>query len=210
MLPPVVRLLYRAPELASLVKHNPPSSLDFPRPPRLLRLSSGHRESLADESRTSSLQSIVHRFTQDARAVRRQYGQTLENSLLSQKNEQLRQLETYCIECRDHLKSTLGLVVQDTAPRHSVERVGRSVGQWPRINIRTLLGMLSETSKSQLSEGWKSSIVFLAESMLRYQRARRLLRYHCLNATDDFRKEYENDLDPGSDAMAEWLLIQVR
>jgi len=210
MLSSVARPVYRPPDLASLVKQNLPSSLHFPRPPRLLPLSSGNVVSLADKSETHDLQSIVHKFNKDARAVRHQYGQTLEKSILSQKNERLKQLEIYCIECRDHFESALGLVIKDTAPRHSVERVGHSVGQWPRVTIRILLGMLSETSKSQLSEGWKSRIVFLAESMLRYQRARRLVRYYCLNAMDDFRKEYENDVDPGSDVSAEWLLIQVR
>jgi len=202
ILPPVAQPLsrYRALDLASLVKQDLPSGLHFPRPPRLLPLSFGDLASLADK------------FTKDPRAVRRQYGQALEKSILSQTNTQLKQLgfETYCIKCGDHFKSTLELIIKDTAPRHSVERVGHLVGQWPRVTIRTLLGMLSETSKSQLSEGWKSSIVFLAESLLRYQRARRLVRYYCLNAMDDLRKEYENNLDLGSDAIAEWLLIQVR
>ena len=201
--------LYSAQELASLVKQNSLSSLHFPRPPRLLPLFSGYLVGLTSTPETTDLQPIVHKFTQDPRAVRRQYGQTLEKSILSQKDEQLKQLETYCVECHKHFKTTLGLVIKEANPKLSVERVGHSVGQWPRVTIRTLLGMLSETSKSQLSEGWKSCIVFLAESMLRYQRARRLLRYYCLNAKDDFRKEYENDLDPGSDILAEWLLIQV-
>ena len=210
ILPPVARPLYCVPDLPSLVKQNLPSSLYLPPPPRLLPPSSGDLASFADRSETSDLQSIVHKFYDDACAVRRHYGRILEKSLLSQKNEQLKQLEIYCIECGDHFRRTLGLITEASSPIYLGERVGHSVGQWPRVTIRTLLGMLSETSKSQLSEGWKSSIVFLAESMLRYQRARRLVRYYCLDAKDDFRKEYENDLEPGRDAPAEWLLIQVR
>ena len=175
----------------------------------------------------SDLKHLFEEFMGDNNSVRRKYGTALDSSWQSrnQSREQglkifkeipsslgVSELILYRDDCGHQFSQTLASIVKVLSPSPSLptELLGFQSGQWPRITLALLLGLLSETSKYDVPLRWKSAIVVLAQSLMRYQRAQRLLRFRILGALEDFSKEYNNDLIPPEKEMyPEWLSIQV-
>ncbi|KAF9510459.1 hypothetical protein BS47DRAFT_1377450 [Hydnum rufescens UP504] len=82
-----------------------------------------------------------------------------------------------------------------------------TAGLWPSIAIRALLRQLSSSS---LTGEWKGVLVSLAEALLRFQQAQRLLSYCLLGRKDEFTKEAVNFVrNRDTSHCLDWLLIQV-
>ena len=218
---------YSIPSLIDLLsRRKPPNPLKQLRP--LPDLSHQH-EKENDSSNHSSidLKRLFKEFIGDNNSVRQRYGRALDNSRKSrnQSREQgskifkeipsslgVPELERYRAKCSHQFSLTLASIVDALSPSLFLpsELLGFRSGQWPRITLALLLGLLSETSKYDVPLRWRSSIVLLAQSLMRYQRAQRLLRFRILDAVEDFSKEYNNDLIfPELEVHLEWLLIQV-
>ena len=177
-----------------------------------------------DDHNSIGLKCLFEEFTGDNNSVRRRYGRALDSSWQSrnQSREQglkiskeipsslgIPELEIYRDKCGHQFSLTLASIVDMLSPSYSLLLGSRS-GQWPRITLALLLGLLSETSKYDVPLRWRSAIVLLAQSLMRYQRAQRLLRFRILGAIEDFSKEFNNDLiPPEQELYPEWLLIQV-
>ena len=106
----------------------------------------------------------------------------------------------------------LNMIIKSLSPLNNdlIEKMQHQAGLWPRLTIRSLLSLLSTTSKSSLPEKWKATIILLAQSLVRYQHSQRMMHYQALGAMDDFHKEYKNDPDDIIYDDSEWLLIQAR
>ena len=190
--------------------------------------SSPHEKEFIDHD----LKHLFDEFIGDSNnSVRRRYGIALDRSRQSQDQSRLREqeskvfkeipssgvpelgeLKAYRDECGRQFSVTLASVVDILSPSPSLptELLGFQSGQWPRITLALLLGLLSQTSKNDVPLRWRSAIILLAQSLMRYQRAQRLLRFRILDALEDFSKEYNNDLiSPELEMHPEWLLIQV-
>jgi len=212
-------------KLDDLLERMPPRIFDPL--PRFLRHSFPvvTRVEVTKDAGALGLKTLFEEFMYDPQcALRRRYGWALDNSRKSQSHDRdevdvlqaipfpLKQLILYREECAQYFTHTLGSIIKVLSPRaaHPIEDAEWHSGQWPRLTLTLLLGLLSETSKFHLSQKWKSTIVQLAQNVMHYQRAQRLVRYQILNAAEDFSKEYHNRPIPlGSEDYAEWLLIQV-
>ena len=180
-----------------------------------------------DDHNPIDLKQLFEDFMGDNNSVRRKYGKALDSSWQSrnQSREQgskifkempsslgVTELKLYRDKCGHQFSLTLASIVDVLSPSPSLptELLGFQSGQSPRITLALLLGLLSETSKYDVTFPWRSTIVLLAQSLMRYQRAQRLLRFRILDALEDFSKEYNNDLIPPEQEMyPEWLLVQV-
>ncbi|KAJ8583955.1 hypothetical protein M405DRAFT_708883, partial [Rhizopogon salebrosus TDB-379] len=98
-------------------------------------------------------------------------------------------------------------------PSGLTEEILFNSGQWPRITVTFLLGLLASTSKTPLCDAWKTSLTNFAHILLRLQRSRRLLNFKAAGGDhEDFLKELDNDGYQGVDntqVYVDWLLIQA-
>ena len=216
---------YSMPSLNDLLSRRKPSSPQQQLDPLSDLLHQHEKEN--DDHNSIDLKHLFEEFIGDNNSVRRKYGKALDSSWQSrdQSREQgsnifkeipsslgVPELEIYRNKCGHQFSLTLTSIVDVLSPSSSLptELLGYQSGQWPRITLALLLGLLSETSKYDVPLRWKSAIVLLAQSLMRYQRAQRLLHFRILGALEDFSKEFNNDLIPPEQEMyPEWLLIQV-
>ena len=178
-----------------------------------------------DDHNSIDLKHLFEEFIGSNNSMQRRYGRALDSSRQSQNQSReqgskifkeipsslgVPELELYRDKCGHQFSLTLASVVDVLSPSLPTELLEFRSGQWPRITLALLLGLLSQTSKYVVPLRWKSAIVLLAQSLMRYQRAQRLLRFLILGALEDFSKEYNNDLiSPELEIHPEWLLIQV-
>jgi hypothetical protein len=98
------------------------------------------------------------------------------------------------------------------APSGLTEETLFNSGQWPRITVTFLLGLLASTSKTPLCDAWKTPLTNFAHILLRLQRSQRLLKLAAGGDHEEFLKELGNDGYQGvnnAQAYLDWLLIQV-
>jgi len=98
------------------------------------------------------------------------------------------------------------------APSGFAEECLFNSGQWPRITVTFLLGLLASRSKIHLCDSWKRPLINFANILLRLQRSRRLLKLAACGNHEEFLTELVNNGYRGVDdtqAYLDWLLIEV-
>jgi hypothetical protein len=98
------------------------------------------------------------------------------------------------------------------APSDLAEESLFNSGQWPRITVTFLLGLLASKSRTSLPDSWKNPLTNFAHILLQLQRSRRLLKLAAGGDQEEFLKELVNDGYRGVDgtsAYVDWLLIEV-
>jgi hypothetical protein len=110
-------------------------------------------------------------------------------------------------EYLDSLDSVQAFLSPSTSHGDQRDMVLCTAGLWPSIAIRALLRQLSSSS---LTSEWEGVLVSLAETLLRFQQAQRLLSYCLLGRKDEFTKEAVNFVrNRDVTHCIDWLLIQV-
>ncbi|KAG2078006.1 hypothetical protein BDR04DRAFT_1087703 [Suillus decipiens] len=123
-------------------------------------------------------------------------------------------LQHHHMTCNRSYNNAFRRLEEHLAPSDLVEESLSNSGQWPRITVTFLLGLLASTSKTPLCDSWKASLTNFARILLRLQRSQRLLKLKLADNGDneEFLKELVNDghlrLD-GTQEYVDWLLIQA-
>ncbi|KAG1796950.1 uncharacterized protein HD556DRAFT_1441127 [Suillus plorans] len=154
-----------------------------------------------------------------------QYAACLEDSRIHLENEQLPiapcstrwtvdMLQHHHAWCNKLYMNAFRRLEEHLAPSGLAEESLSNSGQWPRITVTFLLGLLASTSKTSLCDSWKASLTNFAHILLRLQRSQRLLKLRLAADVDneEFLKELVNDGHLGLDGTQEyvdWLLIQA-
>ncbi|KAG1892808.1 hypothetical protein F4604DRAFT_1913503 [Suillus subluteus] len=154
-----------------------------------------------------------------------QYAAHLEDSRIHLENEQspiaphptcwtVDILQHHHMRCNRLYNNTFRKLEEHLAPSGLAEESLSNSGQWPRITVTFLLGLLASTSKTPLCNSWKASLTNFAHILLRLQRSQRLLKLKLAANGDneEFLKELVNDGHLGLDGTQEyvdWLLIQA-
>lgn len=174
---------------------------------------------------TDDLQSLLSEFRHSqAHPFHRLYGNHLDESrriLEHQTTPVFSSTIPYSIDtlayyqhlCAQHLKGVFTSIYQSFSPSEAnpAEACLLTAGLWPRVTNRSLLGKLAHHSGTVLPSGWREVLITFAQSMIRFQRSQRLLRWTLLQNSEEFFKELENK---GCESLEErqhldWLLIQV-
>ncbi|RDB23570.1 hypothetical protein Hypma_009270 [Hypsizygus marmoreus] len=207
--------------LGELISQRNPVHVTLRLPPPPLRPTHMHYR----DPSMSKLQSLLAEFTTDPLLLRNRYGRALEDSHRSYNHRQNaaqvisstvpfspKDLLDYYQSCTLYVADLLGSIAEVLSPTDAVENSTYVAGQWPRVTMRSLLGLLSETCQANLTERWKATILLLAQSLVRLQHAQRLVHFAFHGSMEDFLKELENDRfeeDIAYTKYPEWLLIQI-
>ncbi|KAG1750476.1 uncharacterized protein EDB91DRAFT_1107654 [Suillus paluster] len=152
-----------------------------------------------------------------------QYAAHLEDSRTHLENEQsptalyparwtVDMLQHHHTWCNKLYKNAFRKLEEHLAPSSLAEESLFNSGQWPRITVTFLLGLLASTSKTP--DSWKAPLTNFAHILLRLQRSRRLLKLKLAadGDSEEFAKELANDGYLGVDGTQkylDWLLIQA-
>ncbi|KAG1750414.1 uncharacterized protein EDB91DRAFT_1243991 [Suillus paluster] len=154
-----------------------------------------------------------------------QYAEHLEDSRIHLNSEQVPiapcstrwtvdMLQYYHAWCNKLYNSAFRSLEEHLAPSGLAEESMFNSGQWPRITVTFLLGLLASTSKTPLCNSWRVPLTNFAHIILRLQRSQRLLKLKSAAGGDseEFVKELANDgylAVDGTQKFLDWLLIQV-
>ncbi|KAG1857715.1 hypothetical protein DFJ58DRAFT_878168 [Suillus subalutaceus] len=216
---------------AILTKHlfrkPPPLITLLPDPLKQIQVSPSNRISGGGLD-SSPLKDVISNFKFSRRRSDQfglQYAAHLEDSRIYLENEQspitphptcwtVDILQHHHTRCNRLYNSTFHKLEEHLAPSGLAEESLSNSGQWPRITVTFLLGLLASTSKTPLCNSWKASLTNFAHILLRLQRSQRLLKLKLAANGDneEFLKELMNDGHLGLDGTQEyvdWLLIQA-
>ncbi|KAG1751044.1 hypothetical protein EDB19DRAFT_1903894 [Suillus lakei] len=122
-------------------------------------------------------------------------------------------LQRHHMWCNKLYNTAFRRLEEHLAPSGLAEESLFNSGQWPRITVTFLLGLLASTSKTPICDSWKASLTNFVHILLRLQRSRRLLKLKSAGGDhEEFLKELVNDGHLGVDGTHEyldWLLIQA-
>lgn len=216
---------YAVPTLVDLLQRRPPEVLQAMnrRSGLLAQNPCPLVERSQDSIRGSGLNSLINEFIKSDNHLWRRYGRALYDSQQTEAENPivlplltgmppLSELETYSKECGQIFDEIFCDIVRTLSPSQEspFEKAVYDSGQWPRLILKDILGLLSETSTCLLRSEWRRSIVILAHSLICYQQAWRLVRHRNLGAQEDFAKEFRNEVHSFQDEKYhEWLLIQI-
>ncbi|KAJ7636920.1 hypothetical protein FB45DRAFT_1056179 [Roridomyces roridus] len=206
---------FRPPTLCEVLQHKPAavefsSSLSVP---QLQLRTAGETPRTSTVELRWILKDLVENTQTSSVQLRRLYIDAIESSrksLESQKNPLAFSAPTrnalgiYHSQCRIAVEDILESI-------HSAFRFQpylREAGQFPRIDVRSLL---SQLCLAPLHPLWKDKLVALAQSVIRLQRSQRLLRFSTMNMQTDLKRELANHAFEAEAAFwtPEWLLIQI-
>ncbi|KAG1893015.1 uncharacterized protein F5891DRAFT_1209340, partial [Suillus fuscotomentosus] len=175
---------------------------------------------------SSPLEDVISRFSRrrlDQFGIR--YAEDLEDSRIDLENEQslvvpdqtrwtVNVLQHHHVWCNRLYNNAFRRLEEHLAPVGLAEESLFNSGQWPRITITFLLGLLASTSKTPLCDSWKAPLTSFVHILLRLQRSQRLLKLKLAAGGDngEFLKELMNDGHLGVDdtqTYLDWLLIQA-
>ncbi|KAJ7609703.1 hypothetical protein FB45DRAFT_876332 [Roridomyces roridus] len=158
-------------------------------------------EELFEDTRTSSVQ--LRQLYINAIESSRQSLQS-QKSALAFSPPTMQELKDYHARCRIAVEDMVQSI--DRALRFQPDL--RQAGQFPRIDVRSLLSQLCLLTLHPL---WKDNLVALAQSIIRLQRSQRLLRFFTMNMQTDLKRELANYAFDAEEAFwtPEWLLIQI-
>ncbi|KAG2365786.1 hypothetical protein BDR07DRAFT_1398113 [Suillus spraguei] len=153
------------------------------------------------------------------------YAEHLEDSRIDLENEQspilpdpihwtADMLQHHHVWCNRLYNNAFRRLEEHLAPAGLVEESLFHSGQWPRITVTFLLGLLASTSKTLLCDSWKAPLTSFVHILLRLQRSQRLLKLKLAAGGDneEFLKELMNDGQLRMDdtqKYVDWLLIQA-
>ncbi|KAG8964182.1 hypothetical protein FRC03_002126 [Tulasnella sp. 419] len=134
---------------------------------------------------------VSFRESERLAAIRQQYADDLESSVLSLENEGravldhqgLSGLQTLNIvqhhhaRCMEHLRTTSKIITESLSPSTQVDTVLSSSMLWPCTTERSLLGVLAFNTEINLPEPWRKALNAFACAILAFQHACRLIRY---------------------------------
>ncbi|KAG2112417.1 hypothetical protein DEU56DRAFT_935108 [Suillus clintonianus] len=175
-----------------------------------------------DSSPLEDVISNFSRYRSDQFGVH--YAAHLEESIIHLKNEQsplaphptrwtVDMLQRHHMWCNKLYNSAFCRLEEHLAPSGLAEESLFNSGQWPRITVTFLLGLLASASKTPVCDSWKASLTNFVRILLRLQRSRRLLKLKSAGGDhEEFLKELANDGHLGVDGTQEyvdWLLIQA-
>ncbi|KAG1873801.1 hypothetical protein F4604DRAFT_1765091 [Suillus subluteus] len=174
----------------------------------------------------SLLEDVISKFSQcrsDQFSVH--YAEHLEDSRIDLENEQspivpdptrwtVDMLQHHHMWCNRLYDNAFRRLEEHLAPAGLAEESLFNSGQWPRITVTFLLGLLASTSKTPLCDSWKAPLTGFAHILLRLQRSQRLLKLKLAAGGDngEFLKEMVNDGHlgvNGTQKYLDWLLIQA-
>lgn len=174
--------------------------------------------------RTDSLEQVISTFSRSrSDKFGRQYATDLEQSRGYLENEQspilprstrwtVDMLQRHHKRCITLYNNAFRRLEEHLAPSDLAEESLFNSGQWPRITVTFLLGLLASKSKTLLRDSWKTPLTNFAHIFLQLQRSRRLLKLAACGDQEEFIKELVNDGYRGVDgtsAYVDWLLIEV-
>ncbi|KAG2040979.1 hypothetical protein BDR03DRAFT_1007740 [Suillus americanus] len=182
--------------------------------------------SLGGGLHSSPLEDVISKFSRcqlDQFSVH--YAEHLEDSRIDLENEQLPivpdptrwtvdMLQHHQMWCNRLFNNAFRRLEEHLAPAGLAEESLFNSGQWPRITVTFLLGLLASTSKTPLCDSWKAPLTGFVHILLRLQRSQRLLKLKLVTGGDigEFLKELVNDGHLGVDdtqKYLDWLLIQA-
>ncbi|RDB23567.1 hypothetical protein Hypma_009273 [Hypsizygus marmoreus] len=209
--PTVSRVRHRTPTFGEIIAQRDSDSVA--QPPSPLRL--GNKSSIR-------LGHLLRDFSLRHSGLHRRYGRALESSRESYDRGKLELTVggsmPYSIEelahnrglCHDYVTALLTSIERALGPTGAIEQA--LSGQWPRITIRFLLGLLSPNSRCKLTEPWRAQITRVAQSLVRLQHMNRILFYAKSGCLEECTIELSNDRFEEDSAFIEypeWLLIQI-
>ena len=120
-------------------------------------------------------------------------------------------LNTHYDGCSSYLEKTFQEVRSALHPCTVAEISLDISGRWPETSCRALMGMLSLNRWSAVPYEWQEILTVAATALVRYQQARRLLRFGMERRRSDLLKELQNGyIDVRKlQKCPDWLLIQV-
>jgi hypothetical protein len=175
---------------------------------------------------SSPLEDVISKFSQcRSDQFGLHYAKHLEDSRIDLENEQafivpdptrwtVDMLQHHRMWCDRLYNNAFRRLEEHLSPAGLTEESLFNSGQWPRITVTFLLGLLASTSKTPLCDTWKAPLIGFVHILLRLQRSQRLLKLKLAAGGDngEFLKELVNDGQLGVDdaqKYLDWLLIQV-
>ncbi|KAJ8597174.1 hypothetical protein M405DRAFT_756250 [Rhizopogon salebrosus TDB-379] len=202
----------------------PPPVITLPLDPLVHQQSHDLPSYKSSDRRVDSLEHVISSFAHSqSNEFGRQYAEHLEDSRRHLENDQppilphsacwtADMLQLHHMRCSKHYNNAFRRLEEHLAPSGLGEESLFNSGQWPRITVTFMLGLLASGSKVPLCDLWKASLVNFAHLLLRLQRSRRLLKLEAAGDHEEFLKELENDGYQGVDATPaylDWLLIEI-
>lgn len=210
----------KLPAIDVLMCVEPPGSMP------LSNILSGDRESVQFTT-NENLHSVVTTLRSNSRnlrqnSIRQLYSDELMASLNAYQNHRESPTPTslpqsvtrtvfHRIMVQHHVTEMSKQVREKLSPNSQVSLLLELAGLWPRLTLRSLLKLLSETSDYVLCSPWQTCLLALGEAVTMLQRARRLVLAGERLDVSTFYAEIENTGRQGwqSSDMPDWLLIEI-
>lgn len=115
-------------------------------------------------------------------------------------------------DCERYMTNSMANIrSQLDSSKDPVSRLLELGGLWPRLTLRTLLGLVSTISPVYPNQSWKACILALGKVVTALQRARRLVLAAETNDVSTFSVEMENEGHVGWDVSTwpDWLLMEI-
>ena len=161
---------------------------------------------LVSSFRDSPTNNLHKRYGSDLEASRYAMLSQPRNILTKTPSEQ--DLQTHLHECSLDFEQCLCAIRHQLLPTDGEEQMF-AAELWPRLTIKALLGLLRHSTRAALPSEWIESLITLAYTLLKLQRARRLLSFNRVRDTISLEKELSNPVVENRQANYDWLLVQV-